>query len=207
MPLVPGLAFTNGIRDIADGDYISGAIRMIDAVLVFCLWRQASAVAEHLSSSDRRCHAVTDLLQILAAGIGTVAFGALFGVPSKYYPYCGLIGASGWAVYVFVDADGLWSEAVVVFGDSAGYSDVPFFAVRERCPVTIFLICGILPLVPGSRNILDVLLPGDGQLDEASTRGFSALKAAVAIVLGIVFVFEIPQRFFKGKAVRKNDKL
>ncbi|HBZ32405.1 MAG TPA: threonine/serine exporter, partial [Lachnospiraceae bacterium] len=42
---------------------------------------------------------------------------------------------------------------------------------------------------------------------EASTRGFSALKAAVAIVLGIVFVFEIPQRFFKGKAVRKNDKL
>ena len=35
---------------------------------------------------------MTDLLQILAAGIGTVAFGALFGVPSKYYPYCGLIG-------------------------------------------------------------------------------------------------------------------
>lgn len=35
MPLVPGLAFTNGIRDIADGDYISGAVRMIDAVLVF----------------------------------------------------------------------------------------------------------------------------------------------------------------------------
>lgn len=35
MSLVPGLAFTNGIRDIADGDYISGTVRMIDAVLVF----------------------------------------------------------------------------------------------------------------------------------------------------------------------------
>lgn len=35
MPLVPGLAFTNGIRDIADGDYISGTVRMIDAMLVF----------------------------------------------------------------------------------------------------------------------------------------------------------------------------
>ena len=35
MPLVPGLAFTNGIRDIADGDYISGTVRMIDAILVF----------------------------------------------------------------------------------------------------------------------------------------------------------------------------
>ena len=82
-----------------------------------------------------------------------------------------------------------------------------FFAVRERCPVTIFLICGILPLVPGAGIYWTCYYLVTGQLDEASTRGFSALKAAVAIVLGIVFVFEIPQRFFKGKAVRKNDKL
>lgn len=35
MPLVPGVAFTNGIRDIAGGDYISGAVRLLDAMLVF----------------------------------------------------------------------------------------------------------------------------------------------------------------------------
>ncbi len=35
IPLVPGMAFTNGIRDIADGDYISGAVRLLDALLVF----------------------------------------------------------------------------------------------------------------------------------------------------------------------------
>lgn len=35
MPLVPGVAFTNSIRDIADGDYISGSVRMLDALLVF----------------------------------------------------------------------------------------------------------------------------------------------------------------------------
>lgn len=35
IPLVPGVAFTNGIRDIADGDYISGAVRLLDAMLVF----------------------------------------------------------------------------------------------------------------------------------------------------------------------------
>ena len=35
MPLVPGIAFTNGIRDIANGDYISGAVRMLDATLIF----------------------------------------------------------------------------------------------------------------------------------------------------------------------------
>ena len=35
LPLVPGIAFTNGIRDLADGDYISGAVRLLDAMLVF----------------------------------------------------------------------------------------------------------------------------------------------------------------------------
>ena len=35
MPLVPGMAFTNAIRDIADSDFLSGTVRMIDALLVF----------------------------------------------------------------------------------------------------------------------------------------------------------------------------
>ena len=35
IPLVPGVAFANGIRDIANGDYIAGAVRLLDAVFVF----------------------------------------------------------------------------------------------------------------------------------------------------------------------------
>lgn len=35
IPLVPGVAFTNAIRDIADENYIAGAVRMLDAMLVF----------------------------------------------------------------------------------------------------------------------------------------------------------------------------
>ncbi len=35
MPLIPGVPFTNAIRDIANGDYISGSVRMLDALLVF----------------------------------------------------------------------------------------------------------------------------------------------------------------------------
>jgi uncharacterized membrane protein YjjP (DUF1212 family) len=34
MPLLPGVSFTNAIRDLANRDYIAGAIRMIDALLV-----------------------------------------------------------------------------------------------------------------------------------------------------------------------------
>ena len=35
MPLVPGMAFTNAIRDIADSDFLSGTVRMMDALMVF----------------------------------------------------------------------------------------------------------------------------------------------------------------------------
>ncbi len=35
IPLIPGIPFTNGIRDIANGDYISGSVRLLDAALSF----------------------------------------------------------------------------------------------------------------------------------------------------------------------------
>ena len=35
MPLIPGMAFTNAIRDIADSDFLSGTVRMMDALMVF----------------------------------------------------------------------------------------------------------------------------------------------------------------------------
>ncbi len=35
MPLIPGMAFITAIREIAGGDFLSGTVRMIDAMLVF----------------------------------------------------------------------------------------------------------------------------------------------------------------------------
>ena len=35
IPLVPGVPFTNGIRDLANEDYIAGATRLLDALMVF----------------------------------------------------------------------------------------------------------------------------------------------------------------------------
>lgn len=35
MPLIPGVPFTNGIRDVANEDYLSGSVRMLDATLIF----------------------------------------------------------------------------------------------------------------------------------------------------------------------------
>lgn len=145
------------------------------------------------------------LIQFLAAAVGTVAFGAMFGVPRQYYPYCGLIGGAGWAVYVLLwEKLHFWTEPSVVFLATVLVILLSrIFAVKERCPVTIFLISGILPLVPGAGIYWTAYYLVTNQLEEASRRGFLAVKVAVAIVLGIVVVFEIPQSVFR-KFIRRG---
>ncbi|MCF0142288.1 MAG: threonine/serine exporter family protein, partial [Parasporobacterium sp.] len=43
--LVPGIAFTNGIRDMVEGDYLAGTIRLLDALVVFASVAVGMAVA------------------------------------------------------------------------------------------------------------------------------------------------------------------
>jgi uncharacterized membrane protein YjjB (DUF3815 family) len=142
---------------------------------------------------------MTLLIQIVAALVGTVAFGALFGVPEQYYLHCGLIGGAGWAVYaVLWEQMQFWSETAAVFWATVLVILLSrFCAVRKRCPATVFMISGIMPLVPGAGIYWTAYYLVTDQLQEATRRGFQAVKIVLAIVLGIVFVFEIPQKFFR----------
>ena len=141
--------------------------------------------------------------EILAAMVGTIAFSLLFGVPRKYYAYCGLIGGAGWGVY---SAAGLlWAPAQSALAATSVVILLSrLAAVKERCPVTIFLISGIFPLVPGAGVYWTVYYMVTDQLYLAVQTGYTAVKVAVAIVLGIVFVFELPQGLFRALVGRRR---
>ena len=217
MPLVPGVAFTNSIRGVADGDYISGSVRMLDALLVFfCIaigvgigfslislvpgsgtLQEMGQLAEGSGSGAMGGIEMFGQLakEILSAVVGTVSFSVLFGVPREYYPYCGFIGGAGWLVYclaeLFLPGSGpcFVATAVVILLSRTA-------AVVKRCPVTIFLIAGIFPLVPGAGVYWTVYHIVMEELFLAVSTGYSAMKEAIAIVMGIVFVFELPQKLF-----------
>lgn len=217
MPLVPGVAFTNSIRDVADGDCISGSVRMLDALLVFfCIaigvgigfslislvpgsgtLQEMGQLAEGSGSGAMGGIEMFGQLakEILSAVVGTVSFSVLFGVPREYYPYCGFIGGAGWLVYclaeLFLPGSGpcFVATAVVILLSRTA-------AVVKRCPVTIFLIAGIFPLVPGAGVYWTVYHIVMEELFLAVSTGYSAMKEAIAIVMGIVFVFELPQKLF-----------
>ena len=110
---------------------------------------------------------------------------------------------SGWLMYCLLEpvlnaAEAtFFASVLVIFLSRMG-------AVREKCPVTIFLISGIIPLVPGAGIYWSAFYMVTDQLTEAGEAGFAAVKAAVAIVLGIVCVFELPQGVFNVRRDRKE---
>ena len=146
------------------------------------------------------------LLQVAAAAAGTVGFSLLFGAPIRYYPFCGLIGGMGWLFYLCLLP--LSSAPFATLFATIGVILMSrWFAVRKRCPVTIFLISGIIPLVPGAGVYWAAYYTVTGQFSLATQTGYAALKVAVAIVLGIVFVFELPQRVFRIGLKNKEDEI
>ena len=214
MPLIPGIPFTNGVRDIADGDYIAGSVRLLDAILVFvCIAAGVGLVitgfpllTEGAASAAVQTTlppaAAQTAVSTLAAAGGTVAFALLFGVPGRFYPCCGMIGGAGWLLYSLLE--GRFSAAAATFFAAVLVMLLSrFFAVREKCPVTVFLISGIIPLVPGAGIYWAAYYMVTDQLAEAADAGFAAVKAVAAIVLGIVCIFGLPQGLFavgKGRA-------
>ena len=58
------------------------------------------------------------------------------------------------------------------------------------------MITGLFPLVPGAGVYWTTYYIVLGDLSMAAQSGYDAIKASVAIVLGIVFIFELPQVIF-----------
>ena len=137
--------------------------------------------------------------EFLAACVGTVAFALLFQVPKKYYVLCGLIGGCGWVCYELLLLS-CGAPVATFFANVAVVFLSRLCAVRQRCPVTVFLVSGIFPLVPGAGVYWTAYYIVTNELEQAGERGFLTLKVAVAIVLSILLVFELPQGLFRRLA-------
>ena len=134
--------------------------------------------------------------EVLYAVVGTVAFSLLFSVPRRYYVSCGLIGGAGWLVYSLLEVR-FPPEGAALFATMVVIALSRIAAVRGKCPATIFMIPGIFPLIPGAGVYWTSYYIVTEQLTLALQTGYEAVKTAVAIVLGIFFVFEVPQQVFK----------
>ncbi|MBR1766965.1 MAG: threonine/serine exporter family protein [Bacteroidales bacterium] len=207
--LVPGVPFTNGIRDLANEDYIAGTTRLTDAFLAFlciALGVALAFIAEGFLSGGimqlgrPTVDAVASAwyVQLPAAFVGTVGFSALFGTPRRYYVDCGLAGMVGWAVYILLASAGSTHVVGAAFlGALAVAVMAHLLSVTRKCPVTVFLICGIIPLVPGGGIFWTAYYIVTDQLRLAATTGFTALKVTIAIAGAIILAAALAARLHR----------
>lgn len=215
MPLIPGVPFVNGVRDLADSDYIAGTTRLTDAMLGFFCIALGVGTSFVLDGSifqgmiELKGVTVNDETaglgwQTLAAFIGTFAFAILFGVPRQQYATCGIIGAIGWAAFLIMTRAGIAGTMVsITFSTVLICLMSRIVAVWDKCPSTVYLLCGIFPLVPGAGIFWFTYYLVAEKFRLSMTTGFNAGMAAIAIVLGIILAMEFPQRWF-SKLRRKS---
>ncbi len=199
--LVPGVPFTNGMRDLANEHYLAGTTRLLDAFLAFlciALGVVVSLLADGMLAGGMVqlgvpvADAVTQhwYVQLPAAFIGTMGFAVLFGTPRRYYLTCGLTGMVGWAVYIMLNSQFSLAGAAF-FGALAVALTSTLLAVWRKCPTTVFLICGIIPLVPGGGIFWTAYHLVANHLRLAATTGFTAIKVTIAIAGGIIIAAAI----------------
>ncbi|MBR1510467.1 MAG: threonine/serine exporter family protein [Bacteroidales bacterium] len=208
MPLIPGVPFTNGVRDLANSDYLAGLTRLTDAMLgFFCIAMGVSlgfmidgaffGGVIQLSGVTASPQTYGFVWQALAAFIGTWGFTVLYGVNREQYLLAGLIGTAGWLVYLSAFRFGHLSAPISSMAAALVVSLLSrFAAVPSRCPAQIFIICGIFTLVPGAGIFWFSYYLTASRFILSLQTGFMAIKVAIAIVLGIILAMELPQRMF-----------
>ena len=131
-------------------------------------------------------------LQFLLAGAGTLSFAILFACPRRALPCCALVGAVGWFIYelaILYGADAAAAALIAVIPLSLA---ARICAVLLKTPVTVFLLTGIFPLVPGAGIYYTAYYFIQGNNSLALANGISTFKVAVALAVGIALVLGLP---------------
>lgn len=135
------------------------------------------------------------IVNVICPCLGTVAFAVMFHVPKRFYISCATIGTLGWLVYCAVVKG--TSPAIASFFASLTVVLISrVLTVRMKCPITMFVIPGIFPLIPGASVYYMAYNLVINETREAGQSGFLALKIAFGIALGIVSAVSIPREVF-----------
>ena len=125
--------------------------------------------------------------------IATISFGITFQMPRRHYLACGLTGAVGWMVYILCyDLLGVTAPVAVLIATLPLTLCARFFSVYHKAPVTIFLLPGIFPLVPGAGIYYTAYYFLQGEQELFASKGGETFKVALALALGIALVCSLP---------------
>lgn len=194
MILVPGLLFTNAIRDIIHGDTNSGINRIVQVLLIAAAialgtaaaWKIVTGILGTPANIPELTH--SPIIQLLAAFVAGIGFSLIFNIHGPGILLCTAGGVLTWGVYLLIcamggnDIAGYFFAALV----AALYSEV--MARIRKYPATSYLVVSIFPLIPGASVYYTVNHAVRGEMERFSSRGMHTLAIAGAIAVGILLI-------------------
>ena len=212
MILVPGLLFTNAMRDIIYGDTNSGIFRLVQVVFTALAIALGTAAAWHLTSG---VYGVTGsatvtwqpLAQAVAVFVGCLGFCILFNVHGRGSVLCIIGGVVTWMLYLLGGALGCDVYVANLFASlfAAAYAEV--MARVRKCPAMPYLVIAILPLLPGAGVYYTMSLGLEGNRMDAVAKGLETVGIAGSLAVGILLVstvFRLIYRHVQGARAEKS---
>lgn len=128
------------------------------------------------------------IIPFVAAFISTLAFAIIYNIHGKNFWVASLCGAFGWMFYLI--AQRLTDSAIIPYFVAgiavAFYSEVA--AKIFKSPVTVYLMPGFIPLVPGGTIFRTMEACLFGNVTEFAEGIVNTLKIGGAISLGLILM-------------------
>lgn len=134
-------------------------------------------------------------LHFFFSGAATIGFSVFLNAPFKSLLPAGITGGIGWAVYVYlfqISSNSIFSNfiaAVIV----SFLSEI--LARKLKHPAILFVIPGIIPLVPGLGMYNTMLYLVQKNFEMGLSTGADTLFIGVAIALGVLVVTSLAKTF------------
>jgi uncharacterized membrane protein YjjB (DUF3815 family) len=204
MILVPGLLFTNAMRDIIYGDTNSGTNRIVQVFLIAAAIALGTAAAWNVSSlmwgaPAEASSGISLLESLIPCFVGCMGFCIIFNIHGKGSLFCALGGVLVWIVYSLTlqlsgsDLAGYFWGTLV----AAGFSEL--MARVRKCPAISYLVVAIFPLIPGAGVYYTMRYAVLGQMDLFASQLMHTAAIAGIMAVAILLVSTSVRLWFSRK--------
>ena len=194
MLLVPGILFTNALRDITFGDTNSGINRIVEVVLIAVAISLGTAAAWNLSVSlwgpgeNAPILSYSPFLQCIFSVIASYGFVVIFNIHGFGSFLCALGGGITWAAFCLVQALGGHDLLCYFLATVAAAVFAEVMARVRKYPAISYLISCLLPLIPGSGIYYAAQQAMQGKSAGFVYYGTRTLAIAGCMAVGILLV-------------------
>lgn len=194
MLLVPGVLFTNAMRDIIFGDTNSGVSRVVEALLIAVAVALGTAAAWNLSASlwdiPQQMGTISHGpgITCFVSFVACVGFVIVFNVHGYGSILCALGGAITWGAYCAALELGCEPLLCCFIATCVAAAFSEIMARVRKYPAISYLVISVLPLIPGAGVYYAAQQAIRGNMELAAEYGLNTLATAGVMAVGILVV-------------------